>query len=471
MLPVRAGGAALALAGILWLGAAARNELYFFGRDETRRVAETWALDSVPPTVAIDATRAFAAPAPPAGEPAGRVEFLTPKYLRPPLPPAHDLARFFLEEDSLPAFRNPGITVRVQAPALLALAYDLPAWQPLPSSRGDDVAFVDTPALLRSPLVRDLGAGRSFAVTAVSRRPLARAWLLLRAGEAPARIAAEFGGRSVERLVGAGELAVVPIDKPRPERSPYQGNHFYRWSARAEFSPARVALVADEGTLGRYLFNAGRFAEASQALSAAGGDAAAPGRRLERALAGLASGALDAAAARDLARDLLGVAAWDRQEVRTRFGIHPDWLDGLPYLSFASEELFRIAVSGDAGEGDVPALATPRLIVEPGRYLLEIAADVWPAPAHLDLRDSCGRVLQRIELAPQPPAYPAPGPRRFAAQLPSTASGCFLTLSAPRGGALPPRFSLGLRPDVVGTVAGRLALLRRLLGEPVPEAP
>jgi hypothetical protein len=308
-------------------------------------------------------------------------------------------------------------------------------------------------------------------VTVVASRPLKQAWLVLRSGTNPARVTVGLGGHTVEQQLGVSELAVLPVENLRRQRSAYQGNHFYRWTAKARLGTVRVALVADETTLGRYLFNAGLFAEASRHLAAAGGRGAPAGQRIERAIAGMASGSLARTDAEALAGDLVEAASWNRDQIRGRFGIHPDWLDGLPYLSFAATELSQVTLPGDAGEGGGAALATPRLIVEPGRYVVEVAADVWPAPAQVALRDSCGRVLRRIELASQPPAYPAPGPRRFAVQIPAAASGCYLTLTAPRGGALPPRLTLGLRPDVVATVAGRLALLRRLLGEPAAQAP
>jgi hypothetical protein len=475
-LPVRSAGAICAVGAIVWLAAAARDELFFFSRSDTRRVAETWAQDSVPRSVAINAGRSFPQPPQPGAPPLGTVEFFPPKYWHQSQPGEFRLTRFFLEENSLPDFRNQGIDVTVRAPALLAPDFALPIWLPLPSVRADDVAFVDAPAFYRSPLVRDVKAEGSFDVTAVSRRPLARAWLVLRAGAGPVRVTAGFGGRSVERLLRSTEPVVIPIEHPRPQRSAYQGNHFYRWTARARLGSVRVALVTDEAILGRCCFNGGLFADAWRALADTGGGQAPPGRRIEQAIAGLASGSLTGAAAEALAGDLLTVSSWDRGEVRARFGIHPDWLDGVPYIELAAESSTTGSVPDEQQEGETsgplpvqPALATPEVMLESGRYLLEISGISRSGPMRLAVRDACGRVLRRIDLAP-PEAVPSPEGLRVALQIPAAFTYSFV-LTHEQGGELPVGARLKLRPDVVGSVRGRLDLLRRLMGRAVSGDP
>ncbi|HEX9189388.1 MAG TPA: glycosyltransferase family 39 protein, partial [Vicinamibacteria bacterium] len=310
---VRAGGGALAAATLVWLAAATRDELFFFSRSDTLRVAETWARDSIPPAVAVTARRAFPQPPAPSGSPRGTVEFLPARVQRQPQAGEFHVTRFFLEESSLPVFRNQTIDAIVQAPALLAPTFDLPLWLPQPSVRADDLVFVEAPVFYRSPMVRDVGEGAPFDLTVVSRQPLERAWIILRGGAAPASLSAGFGGHAVERVLGPGELAVIPVERPRQQRSPYQGNRFYRWTATARFGSVRVALVTDEAILGRYWFNEGRFAEAWKALSASGGHSP-PGRKIEQAISGVASGSLTPSAAEALAEDLLGVPSWDRDE-------------------------------------------------------------------------------------------------------------------------------------------------------------
>jgi hypothetical protein len=481
-LPVRALGALLAAGGILWLASATRDELFFFSRGDTRQVAETWARESLPPTVLIAAGRTFREPPRANAPPQGLVSFVSREPRPSPPPGAFRLARFFVEEHSLPVFRNPVIDVLALTPALLAPDFSLPLWQPLPSARSATLVFVDAPAFYRSPLVRDLSEGEPFAATAVSRRPLRRAWLVLQGGGTPCGLAVSFGGRASERVLDAAELAVIPVEDPAPLRPAHEGGHFYEWRARARFGTARVSLVTDEATLGRHLFNAGRFAEASRALAAPGTGTGSPGRLLELAIAGRASGAMSAAEAEAIAKDLLAVPVWDREEIRRRFGIHPDWLDGLPYLTLTEADFSPTTSPRDAGpEGadaapaELPAVfGTRRFTLEPGRYRVAVSLACQGGPFEIVVRDACGGVIRRIAAAP--PAAPTPpgsadATREFALEVEGSRTSWSLEIAAAPRGGIPAGLTVSVRPDVLATVAGRVGLLRRLLGREASGSP
>jgi len=108
-------------------------------------------------------------------------------------------------------------------------------------------------------------------------------------------------------------------------------------------------------------------------------------------------------------------------------------------------------------------------VLESGRYLLEISGASWSGPVQLAVRDACGRVLRRIDVAPPDPAS-SPEDSRIALQIPATFSYSFV-LTQMHGGKPPLGARLRLWPDVVGSVKGRLDLLRRLLGRTVPGEP
>jgi len=385
----RRGGWARALAVVLALLALGRNavvsarEAFFFRRNDTRYVAETWAAGNLPADWIVRAGRYTFSDAAwtnrlPNGRP--RVDVLSGRFAPPDGRPP-PWARIALDESPFTIFRNrdqwfftaehPLLSPRARAPAFIAQ----------PEAGVADWVLADLPEWNRSFRVRDFDRNAPLDLTVAAPGRLTNVWLLLYAGGAPARVRTTFGGRTFRKTLAAGEAVCLPVDAPRSRAWPRsRGLCFYDWRAEAEWGRARVALAVRPEEAGEWCFRFGLRKQAAELLT--GADAARD--PLRAFLRDLSSGR--AATPPDAAR------------IRAVYGIHPDAVSDLPMLTVTGRLWTAAAVGGERTLPDGAPLLTaaplplappltiftgPEIWLTPGVYRVEWT---WPDNAPVSAR-------------------------------------------------------------------------------------
>jgi hypothetical protein len=489
---LRAATALVLAGGLAWLGADSLRELFFQWHMDTRRMGAAWIAENVPRSFQVRKNRyALEWQEDESGSPtpAGTLYMRSGLDADPGVPgDAIALKRFLLERAPLTQFRNVREETFVGAPALLRPGFTLPAGPRWPSQTGNQMIFDNGREFVRSEKLFVLAAGDALVRWLVTDAPLREAWVVAQAGASPVEVAVSFGGTARTLGLGAGAAALVHLERP-PARFPSGGGlYFYRLSLEKPTGPARVLLATAAGEAGRFLFAAGRYADAAVLLERAareeGSPAAAALALIAARRAGGAAAPPDAATAA-LARRAGSVT--DDDSLFAAFGIRAAYLDALPFLSLSADDLEsngytllpRKSVVRSEGPRDLVPLpklwerhlqkgylvGTPGLMLDPGHYRASVRLRALRGrPAIGELRALLTDAGEKETFAEQRLAVPALTEQGYATVdfdlvVPQGAAAVKLLLKADG----PPNLAIGgieLRPDTLANARALAAALQ-----------
>ncbi len=384
----------LMLLALAQLGVASVREDFFFLQRDTRRAAEQWTQENVPPSF-FPNTPIYTFDMdefgnPDAGPPGHLNAASSIRSKRAP-DDFFEIKSFRWETDSLPFFRNPDIRITLgQGPAIRE-GFQMPIFERSPSLTGNEIIPVAGATFLRPDRMVEVAGGQRVERWLVSESDLPSVTLLMANGGLPNSVAIEFGGKSRRIELAAGERRVISLDHLRPSWRDKDGVfNFYAWKISTSLGAVRVeALLNDEERAAR-LFASDFFAEAVRSL--ASGDSI---RSLNPSSAALL--VLAAARAREplsprLAERLESRLKWvgeleDPSAIRRVWGIAPEYLQAIPFISWSAESLspsgMVAAVVCDAGgatamvrraAADAWLALTPPAFLDPGLYTLSVRA-------------------------------------------------------------------------------------------------
>lgn len=459
-----------ALLALLRLSA---REGFLFQQPDTRRVARDWALENVPVSLTPEmGPYTFSGDSYGAGgSPSGTVRVSS--SIRP-LPAHADgvrLASFALEARPLPFFRNPAIDVDVCDVREVTAGFRMPLPLPVPSRTGRALVFGSATALLRDGRVVEVEPGPPVESLFVWPAPVSSALAVVRSGAAPVFAELSFGGRKQKVSLGAGESCALWFPNPATAWPHLEVGHLYRSRVQVGPGPAQVVWAFTDAEQGVALAAAGLRKEAAERLRrASDADPAHPSLAALACLAWTAS-STDAvpAALHERAADFS--QGWSAQRVREKFGLAPDYLDALPYLSWQPDQLVGVGLKRTAGsasgaygedEEERPPsiskttastawwLSSPSFTLWPGVYRLDVAYGV-PASGtqavSLAIHDFAGSVVTAANLSAT--SEPLEG-MQLSLVLPRGLSAGRAVL---RGAGAGWRFErMALRPDIVASL-------------------
>jgi hypothetical protein len=392
-----AAAAALVLSALI-LGREACRECFFQWHMDTRRMAEAWTAENVPPSFAAVRGR-YTCPFPSAVESGAAPQgtLITRGGLGPvEIPPGFmHLKQFALEHDPLMQFRNIPIEAYLGATALVRAGFTLPLFQRWPSETGNQFIFDNGVEFCRSGKTLAVAPSTETVRRLVCEKPVERAWLAIRNGPTHNALRIEFAGFTRHLLLRAYESIWLQVTAPQPEFPSGQGLYFYRWRVSASDGLARVTLATSLLEAGTALYNLGRFAEARPLLEQAAQATGNPTLAAEALVAALAAGQPDGVSdtTRKLAAQLTHFGAGDTPARFKAYGITQAYLDQLPFAVLGTDAvksheprrraLFRPVVSAEVeqNEGEqgppvrpmVPSepsyVATGALLLDPGYYV------------------------------------------------------------------------------------------------------
>ena len=375
---------ALAGAVALLLNAAAKED-FFFARQDASRLARAWAEENVPVQVGMTCdhysfeSQKFTA----AGSNAIGSAWAMTRPEEPP--PAFQLVKMFsLEQERMAVFRNIPIRFYMNSSAWLRPDFQMPVFQRVPSRDGNAVICDNGAEFLRSEKRLALvPAAQPVERWLVRSAPLPQAWLAVRNGSTPNWVECDFGGARHAQPLAPGEVAWWPVVAPRANWPHEPGHQWYRWSVRSSYGQATALLATRPEELGAFLFSAGRPADA--------------GLFLATAAAATHNPALALLAACCRAGDLTGVAAppvtaHSSADYLKLFGITPDYLDALDFITFAATECGSApgSVVGPVAVGEPAVIAAGSELAaarpEPPYVLtpqVQLDAGAYTATAHV----------------------------------------------------------------------------------------
>jgi hypothetical protein len=229
----------------------AREVMSFYVSD-TRRVAETWMLDSVPKGVQWLTWR---------------YTVTLPEYEGPKLPvyasaqsgdQPHRVpgmipwTQFAFFDNRFSKFINRVIHLHTLENEYFRLPSHPPYLLPLSGERRDTALSLDAPWFGRSSRVRNVAPDLPVRVWAVSTQRVERAWLVVQTGDRPVLMTTGLGGRAERVHLPAGRYHVVPVQNPRRFYLPGDIRYYYRWYADVVWGAARVTLMTDGAELARW---------------------------------------------------------------------------------------------------------------------------------------------------------------------------------------------------------------------------
>jgi hypothetical protein len=368
---------ALVLAGL----AVARNaqwtgrEAFFFRHNDTRRLAETWALGNRPRSVELAAGRyTFPGPERPA-QSVARIEVWSGRSApqRPKVAPWFSIA---LDESPFTYFRSRDQHFLASSNRWLRAGARAPFFNAQPAERPDDLIVVELPEWARTVRSREISRTQPLYATVTHAMPLKRVWLLARTGSDPAHLDARLGGRAHSGILPANSVQCIALEAPDSIRLRSRSRFFYRWSASVRWGRARVTLAVTPEEAGEWCFRNGLWPEAARLLEGADAEAD-PLRARMAALARRKAG---------LAADLPAFEPLTAEHIAGIYGIHPALAAELPLLTIRREDWTESGTDGGVWT-DRPVFLPvgsrqwvgPEWILSPGFYTLEIPAG---GPAH-----------------------------------------------------------------------------------------
>ena len=357
------------------------REMMSFYVSDTRRVAETWMLDSVPEgvqwltwryTVTLPEYEGTKLPVYASAQ-SGDHPRLVPGMIT--------WAQFAHFDNRFSKFINRVIHVHTIANDHFRLPSHAPYLLPLPGARRDTVLSLDAPWFGRSSRVRDVTADLPARVWAVSTQRVERAWLVVQTGDRPVLMTAGLGGREEQVLLPAGRHQVIPVENPRRFYLPGDARYYYRWTADVTWGAARVTLMTDGAELARWAMAHQDREWMTHGLAHTREESLVVD--VMRALAKPYDVAVRAEL-RDRCQRLLDEpAAW-----KETFGLSEEWLSLVPY--WRADQAAWDSVEPAEAPG---AWAVGPIQLNPGSYRWQC---VWPSgETHAyTVTDGAGRLLQ-----------------------------------------------------------------------------
>lgn len=328
------------------------HEIFFFRHNDTRRVAETWALDTIPREF-----RLFSGPYTfhsgpwneSAEHPVGGVQVLSDRtFSGDPKDASVMHGVSFEQKGKLSRNRNWNIHFLLEPNDVLADSFSLPVMPRMTPSRADDVIPAHAPHLLRSPKVLELKHQERFKASIASHKPLDTCAVILRNSAYPAEVTVRLGGKQQVLTLAPFEQAALFWDQPRPVFLPRNSHYFYSLKTQSRFNlePVTFILANSRLEIARELHLAGLHDLAFDSFSLVSPKEMNASEKLAMAISGLASGkALEPEIAGILGEELTyrltaffvdettspdpGEQFFDEEWLFREFGVHPlvfEWL-------------------------------------------------------------------------------------------------------------------------------------------------
>ncbi len=488
--PRRAGWAlylALLLLALGYLADYSRQELFFFRQTDTRVLAETWALDNVPRSAHLFAHNYTFNDSSWDQNPTNHhslVLVVKSGEVNTPDPGMENLFSLYLENPSSWVFhpgrrgnttdycRNRDFTFYINSTNEWLRAPRLSPQQALPASRPDTVIPADIPYFLRSAKVMELSTGEHLSRVIASTQRLDRVLLTVTAGSLPIALEVELAGQRQFLKLDGGEIRLVDFTGIRPVRQVSRRVQFYPLEAQCRFGRVRLEVATSARERGMAQSRAGQYAAAWGTLSTLPASARTPEVEVEHAISGLLSGRipLNKKFAPPVSEAL------NPKEFFAAFGIAPDYLAQIPFLSFPPGHLAHLGFQpvADIQSTDYQALIlpagtrtnlvlTPDVMLAPGWYVLDLATAGDAARAVLEVRNRIGLVYFTNSFV----CAAAPVDRPTEAHVPFVVPRCATECSLKLVFECPGEFriqSLALRPDIPASLNDRIDLLRYLSG-------
>jgi len=290
---------------------------------------------------------------------------------------------FSLEQERMAVFRNIPVRFYMNSSAWLRPDFEMPVFQRAPSRNGNAVICDNGVEFLRSEKRLALvPAAQPLERWLVRSAPLSQAWLAVRNGGTPNWVECDFGGARHAQALAPGEVVWWPVEAPHTSWPHEPGHAWYRWTARAGYGHATALLATRPEELGAFLYSAGRLADAAPFLATA---------------ATTHNPALALLAARCRAGDLAGVAAppvaaHSSADFLKTFGVTPDYLNALDFISFDATEcgsapgsvVGQVSVGGQTVIAVTSALSVarrePPYVLTP---LVQLDAGAYTATLHV----------------------------------------------------------------------------------------
>lgn len=280
------------------------REIFFFNHNDTRRVAQTWALDTIPRQFALQAGPYTFDPSswPQAWDTApGRVLVLSDRT--PEVPEqAQLLHRLSFEEHKLTRNRNWNIRFLLFPNAFWRSGFTLPVLNQHPASRQDDMIMIQAPTVVRSPKVLEMAHLDQNRAVLVSASPLPRMAVFLQNRAYPAQVSLHLGGQTRTVRLAPDERRVLMFEAPRPIFVPDNANAFYDWRVQTSFNlePVRMVLATSDREIARQLHLHGEHEQAFAWFAKPSLSRHNLSERMAMAISGLAAGKLDEHAVREM---------------------------------------------------------------------------------------------------------------------------------------------------------------------------
>jgi len=359
------------------LAHASYREVFFFSRNDTRRVAETWMLNSVPPGVSWMTSRYTFIP--PESVNRFPVHVIAQSDEKPIVLPGFDeWARFSHDDRSLSRFVNREILIHMVSNPIASAAMRLPYCSPYPDGRGDNMVSLDAPWYGMSSLTRDVDVRRPVDVVAVSTQQLNRAWLVARAGATPASVKIRFGKLEEAMSLHPGDVRVFEVEHPESLLFPIDGHrHFYHWTVDVTWGEARVMLFTDPVQYGMWSCQRGDVESGLAAVS--GSHSTSIIFQAISAMSNASDSPRRSAVVEQLQHAMKSPEEWYRA-----FGVSTDWINHIPYKQWEADDWEFIT-------SESPAWLLRSVLLEAGYY--QIAMDM-EHPASIEIKDSENRTLQ-----------------------------------------------------------------------------
>ncbi len=473
-----------ATASALGLFAAdAAREVFFAWHMDTRRVCDTWVNANVP-HIFLSHTGRYTLRWDAEDHPDVNVRGMV--FISSALDPvrvpdyAIPLKQFALEETPLTQFRNIAEKVSVVCPALLRAGFSLPVSQRWPSQAENAFIMDNGAEFVRSEKCFILNHGEGLVRWIVESKPLAEVWIAVKTSATSSAVRIQFEGQHKKFHFDQDTAAVLHIEKPRPEFPTGDGRFFYRLEIDAPTARMKIMLATDLLDAGRLFARLGRDADAAPLLAkgatAANDPAAAAQAIISASRAGIALPRDDSARLEKLAAKVL--TATNAYAVFAVFGIHPDYLDALPFLGVGTAQMgangFRSAplpFADETGEsrelivttnararpdGNFYGVWTGLLMLDPGPYQAKLLARAPSGASHgqtlkLTVRDENGKAIAERPLEIPPLDARAYTVIPFDLEVPAGVAGVIITLRSDEA----PDLAVGgieIRPDVVANV-------------------
>lgn len=360
------------------------KELASFHVSDTRRVAESWMLDAVPPGVQWLTGRYTLVPPP---NDAAKLEVMAIAQSGDEphrVPGMVEWARFSHADNRFSKFINRDIHFHTVDSEHLVLPARPPYLLPFPGGRHDRILSLDAPWFGRSTRVRDVRPYQPVRAWAVTTGRLERAWVVLQTGDEPASARVSFGGVADAVYMPPGSTRIIAVDDPHSFRLPLDPHRYYRWRADATWGTVRAILISDAGSMAWWAMEQGRRDTLAEVLPSvpSGSLAADLGHALLSPV-----GSPERAAMRDRLEQILAdPAAW-----LSAFGMSETWMQRLPYME--AETGFWSYIDGGGSGRTAVAAALP--LLPAGPMVMTLAPAERMAAAEVEVHDHFGRLVGR----------------------------------------------------------------------------